>query len=331
MLRPGANVVGPFEAELGNGETARQVVAGLRAAGMPVLPVGFVATASRQGHAFAHVAEPAGLFPQTVLCANAPQVPQLAPAYRATRVTGVWWWEVDPLPAWMAESFAHVDEVWTGSDYVARILDAAAPPGVPVRKVDFPVAVPAPPPRSRAALGLPEGFVVLYLYDYNSILARKNPLGAIEAFRRAFPAPGAAHLVLKSINGDRHPDALAQVTAAAAGREDVHVVDRYVDAAERDALLAACDAYLSPHRAEGFGLTLAEAMGLGRPVIATAGTGADEFLDEAVGFPVRGAPAPVGPGADPYPADATWTAPDLDHAAAQLRAVVEHPEEAARR
>ena len=71
---------------------------------------------------------------------------------------------------------------------------------------------------ARAALGLPEGFVFLLVYDFNSVLARKNPVGLIEAFLRAFPDPGeGARLVLKSINAERHPNEHDRVRIAAEG------------------------------------------------------------------------------------------------------------------
>jgi len=45
-------------------------------------------------------------------------------------------------------------------------------------------------PRPRDELGLPEGFLFLFSFDHNSVFERKNPLGLIDAFTRAFE-PGA--------------------------------------------------------------------------------------------------------------------------------------------
>jgi glycosyltransferase involved in cell wall biosynthesis len=335
----GVNVVGAFEAELGVGEMARQVVAAFDAARVDVLPLGYVASASRQGHPFAHVpALDAGvnLFPTTIMCVNADGFPRFRERlgrefFAGRRTVGLWWWEATVLPDWMAESFALVDAVWAGSSFVADVLRAAAPAGVPVHQVDIPVRVPRPARIGRGELGLPKDrFVVLYLFDHNSVLDRKYPLGALEAFTRAFPA-GDATLVLKSINGDAHSDAHARVAAAAADRDDVLVKDGYLDAPTRDALLATCDCYLSPHRSEGFGLTIAEALLLERPVVATAWSGSADLVDERTAWPIRHSLRPVGIGNEPYPADAEWAEPDLDHAAAQLRAVRANPEDAARR
>jgi glycosyltransferase involved in cell wall biosynthesis len=109
------------------------------------------------------------------------------------------------------------------------------------------------------------------------------------------------------------------------GRPDIEVVDRYLDAADQRALIASCDAYVSLHRAEGFGYTMAEAMLAGRPVIATGYSGNLEFMDEANSFLVGYEPAAIPERGDPYPAGSTWAEPDLDEAAALMRLVVDNP------
>jgi Glycosyl transferases group 1 len=90
-----------------------------------------------------------------------------------------------------------------------------------------------------------------------------------------------------------------------------------------------CDAYVSLHRAEGLGLTMAEAMAEGKPVIATGYSGNLEFMDDDVAFLVRSNLEPIGLGVDPYPPDARWAEPDLEHAAAQMRRVFDDREHAA--
>ena len=97
------------------------------------------------------------------------------------------------------------------------------------------------------------------------------------------------------------------------------------------ALTEACDAYVSLHRSEGFGLTIAEAMLRDKPVVATAYSGPRDWLSERNCFEVDWREVPIGPGNEPYPAEGTWAEPDLDDAAAQLRRVVDEPDEARRR
>jgi SAM-dependent methyltransferase len=170
-------------------------------------------------------------------------------------------------------------------------------------------------------LGLPDRFTFLFLFDFFSTMERKNPVGLIEAFKRAFKPGEGPQLLIKSFNGDYKPERLERVTAAAAGHPDVHVIDRYLPAAERDALFAASDCYVSLHRAEGFGLTMAEAMAMGKPVIATGYSGNVDFMSEANSWLVAHGLTHVGPEGENYPADGIWAEPDLDDAARAMREV----------
>jgi glycosyltransferase involved in cell wall biosynthesis len=103
------------------------------------------------------------------------------------------------------------------------------------------------------------------------------------------------------------------------------VLDRYYDAADQRALIASCDAYVSLHRAEGFGYTMAEAMLAGRPVIATGYSGNLEFMDERNSFLVGHDLVAIPAGCDPYPAGSVWAQPDLEEAAALMCRVVDDP------
>ena len=192
-----------------------------------------------------------------------------------------------------------------------------------------------PPPVSRPEpgnvhldLGVPDGFRFLFMFDFFSTIQRKNPVGLIEAFRAAFEPGEGPQLVIKTINGRHRFEALEEVRWAARGRPDVHVIDRSLSARERDALLVQCDCYVSLHRSEGLGLTLAECMALGKPVIGTDFSGTTDFLNEENGYPVPHGMTRVGADCEIYPADGTWADPDVEAAARAMRRVVEQPEEA---
>ena len=154
---------------------------------------------------------------------------------------------------------------------------------------------------------------------------------AIDAFTKAFRPGEGPCLVVKTHNGRHRPEALAALVEAAGGRNDVIVIDRAISGSHRDALVAACDCFLSLHRSEGLGLPLAEAMAAGKPVIATGYGGNLEFMDESNSYLVDWRTTTVGAGVEHYPEGAVWAEPNIDHAATLLRSVYEDQTGAAQR
>lgn len=332
MSTPGVNLAGYFGATLGLGEAARQVATALEASGALVAPVPLTHR-SAPGMSGPRPAR-GDLHDTTLVCTTPEGMPaardEIGPeAFAGRRNIGFWWWEVQSLPPRWTRSFDGLDEVWVGSRFVADVLAPVAP--VPVVRVPLPVAQPRAATADRQALGLPEGFLFGFVFDPVSGFERKNPLGLIDAFARAFPRHGDEHLVIKTLEGSREPEAHATLAEAASTHPRVHLVDRNLPAEEKNALIAALDCYVSLHRSEGFGLTLAEAMLLGVPVVATDYGGSREFVTAFNAWPVDWRAEAIGPGNDPYPPDGTWAAPDIDHAASVLRAVRSAPEEARRR
>jgi glycosyltransferase involved in cell wall biosynthesis/2-polyprenyl-3-methyl-5-hydroxy-6-metoxy-1,4-benzoquinol methylase len=330
--RIAVNVAGFLKGGLGLGEAARRYVAALQAGGVPVsttaydVPLPTVQAATPKEFEFVDVAgaaEPAF----NLVCVNAPELPafysEVGPAFFGDRRTiGVWAWEVDKVPRDWTWAFDAVDEIWVYSHYVADIVRPVSP--VPVVRMPLPVPEPVVPPGDAAPdLGLDDRFTFLFLFDFFSTMERKNPLGLIEAFKRAFEPGEGPQLLIKSFNGDYKPERLERLLTAAASHPDVHVVDRYLQAAERDALFAASDCYVSLHRAEGFGLTMAEAMAMGKPVIATGYSGNVDFMTKDNSWLVGHTLQHVGPEGENYPSEGIWADPDLDDAARAMREVFE--------
>src|ERR687897_525105 len=300
---------------------------------MPVATVGLSASASRQEHAY-ETDTVSPTFPVNLICVNADMLPTFAkrvgPGFFFERYSiGLWWWETSEFPERFFRAFEPVDEVWVGSHFVADAISAVSP--VPVVKVTMPVSLPEIEEFDREDLGLPEGFVFLFVFDYHSVFERKNPLALVEAFEQAFPEGSGASLVLKCINSEHHQGEHGRLMEAAKGHRDIHVIDRYVTAAEKNAMFAGCDCYVSLHRSEGFGNTLAEAMYLGKPVIATGYSGNMEFMTPQNSYPVEYTLRPVGDDARPYPPGGEWADPDIGHAARLMRHVFEYQGEARER
>ena len=328
----GINVGGYLRSELGIGEVARSLIQALDRRGIPLLPLhGRLVPASRQGHSFAYLDTSAAGFPVNLICVNADHLAAFL-ADAGTEFSdgrynvGFWWWEVPTLPEQSRAALDLVDEIWVGSKYVANALRPISP--VPVTTIPTPVSAPAAKPRTRRELDLPEGFLFLFMFDFRSVFDRKNPLGVIEAFRTAFAPGSGASLVIKCINHADDADGFERLCRAAAEHPDIRIIARYETVDRKNAMLASCDCYVSLHRAEGFGLSLAEAMALGKPVIATAYSGNLDFMSEANSYLARYQLRAVGEGNHPYPAAAQWADPDLAHAAELMRSVFDRPEDA---
>src|SRR3954465_1479788 len=324
----GVNVAGFLRGGLGLGQAARLYVAALTEAGVPVRtmtvdpPMPDVPGAVAKSTEFTDLTTDEDP-PFNLVCVNAPELPAFyaeagSEFFEDKYTIGVWAWETDVVPASWDRAFQLVDEIWVYSGYVVELLSHAAP--CPVVRVPLPISAPVVGD-AELSIDMPDGFTFLFLFDFYSTLQRKNPLGLVEAFSRAFEPGEGPHLLIKSFNGDYKPDALRRLREAAAGRTDIHIVDRFVTEAERAVLMARCDAYVSLHRSEGFGLTLGEAMALGKPVVGTAYGGNLDFMSRANSYLVDHAMTTVGPEGENYPANGRWAEPDLEHAAALMREV----------
>ena len=162
-------------------------------------------------------------------------------------------------------------------------------------------------------------------------------MGLIRAFERAFERNERgrdATLVLKSMRLHWFPELERFLREAVADVNGVLITDD-LSPEEMTSLLHAVDVYVSLHRSEGFGLGMAEAMRLGKPVIATAYSANVDFCTTAnslqVGYkliPIRDDdhrfhPAMTGL----YRAGQIWADPDLAQAARWMRYLFERPAE----
>ncbi len=232
------------------------------------------------------------------------------------RNIGAWSWELADFPRDLAFCAFLVDEIWAPSVFTRRAFEMVSP--VPV--VEMPPAVAAPPVSpDRARFGLPEGdFLFLAVVGDLAALPRANPLAAIRAFRSAFPAPGGeARLVIATPGKDGD-----ELDEAAAEDPRIVLIDRELPHDDLLALIASCDCLVSLHRATGFGRTIAEALVLGLPVVATHWSGNADYADLGEQYLVEARLVAPEPGADSLPEDQLWAEPDMGAAVAALRAAL---------
>ena len=330
----GVNLAGYLTAEFGLGEMGRVLHATLRAAQVPTVAVVEEKSLSTlvRTQADAPDNRAAPRFPISVLAVNADYTELLLTSHpeigKDRYRIGFWAWELEDFPERFDVGFGLVDEVWANSDFARDAiaqrsisLDAT----VPVKTFPVPVLDPGVPERVDG----PATF--LFAFDFNSTGGRKNPWDVVTAFQRAFPGRDDVRLVIKANNGHLHSGPAERLRYLVEADQRIELIERYLSTAELSGLYARCAAYVSLHRSEGFGLTVAEAMIRGIPVISTDYSATREFVDERVGWPIPYTLVEVGPGWPPYQPDGRWAQPDVDAAVAAMRAVADDPAEARRR
>ena len=336
-------IAGLFRSATGIGASARSTYRALKAAGLNPIAVDITETSLA---ADIESDVPLSPMPQTrhgtlLLQLNAPEARHALRALglfrgSAWRIIGYWAWELEVFPAGWSRTFHHFNEIWCVSDFVTDAI-RAHPAAPRVRSVPLPIAPlafgneeatdrNAFPYRRKDNL-----FTVLTMADGLSSFERKNPIGAIRAFLKAFDNDPDCRLIVKTRNIDLHPTFRDALQAAIGDAKNVDVFDASLSSDDYWRLMSTIDVFLSLHRAEGFGMPIAEAMSVGAPAVATRYSGNLMFMDDENGQLVKSEPTPVS---DPFKVynikNAFWADPDLEDAAQCLRALYDDPKLRAR-
>jgi glycosyltransferase involved in cell wall biosynthesis len=345
----GLNLVGLLSAQLGVGEHARLFARTVRDARVPFALVDHDATVNERDPALlAGIGATATGFRYDVdvVLVNADQTGSALAAYgrpgkRGRPTIGLWAWEVPEFPERMHPAFDHVDEVWVLSEFVrAALAPVGQRFGVEVHR--FPIQLPMSrqpheridEPSALATCGVnPTRPYFLFSFDYFSVAERKQPWATVEAFRRAFPTASShgPQLVVKSINAAFFPTDRERLLHSMRGRADIHLIESYLPAPTRDALVEGAAAYVSLHRSEGLGLTLAEAMAAGTPCIATNWSGNLDFMTPDNSWLIDAELVAIDARTPIYACLGAWAEPDLDQAARAMQAILDDPAAARQR
>jgi len=347
----GVNLVGYAYGQLGIGEDLRMTARALRAAGIPFAVVDFppgsdIAQNDRSVAAHVVVEGPyaINLFCMTALETGRFYAERGLHQFAGRYNIGYWPWELSQWPQDWTLVFELVDEVWVSSAHIRdALLTAQAPPfGKPLQVMPLVVEVPEAArlrkPGVRAAtrrrFGLPASAQLFcFSFDLNSSIHRKNTQAVVEAFLHAFPPgqpmAGQVGLVVKVQPPRRTHRAWERLKATAAADPRIHIVEGSLPRDELLALYAACDCFVSLHRAEGFGRGLAEALQLGLHLITTDYSGntdfcrRPEFAGQVSLVPYR--LVKVRQGQYPYAEGQVWANPSVAAAAAAMRRFVDGP------
>jgi hypothetical protein len=242
------------------------------------------------------------------------------------RVIGFWAWELPEVPRPWSEGAKFVHEIWAPSRFTATALEKLKPGRV--RAVPFPMAeIPLPASGTRAEFGLPEDVcIVLTVFNLASSMVRKNPLGCIAAFRRAFGESRDYLFVMKLSGVAHYMEDLRVILAAIGEAPNMRLITETLPEDKLRGLIAASDIVLCLHRSEGFGLIPATALLMGKAVVATGWSGNLDFMSPQssalVSYRLIQAADPRGTYDVP---DALWAEPEVEDAAARLRELAGDP------
>jgi glycosyltransferase involved in cell wall biosynthesis len=325
----GFNLAGFLTADLGIGESARCMARAADAAGLPVALIDLkLACKNRRGDlSFQDRLQDGHPYPVNVVHLDPPASRDLDhhhPGLRRGKYNiGYWAWELPEFPdAWLP-ACDYFDEIWCPSDFTREAIAFKVP--LPVLTMPHALAFTAPaesPAALRARFRLPaEPYLFLTLFDLNSYAERKNPAAVLAAFRQSGLAGAGAALVVKVQNAAGNPREMAALEAAVRELPGTVLISQTLERAEVYALEAACDCFVSLHRAEGFGLAVAECMRLGKPVISTDWSATAEFLHPGNGCPVRAPLVVLDRHHGPYARGQVWADPDPADAARWMRAL----------
>jgi len=240
---------------------------------------------------------------------------------------GYWAWELSQFPREWRSALQLVDEVWAPSRFIEQAI--ANTTSSPVIRMPLAVDFPEPNGMTRESFGLPEKrFLFLFFFDFTSYVQRKNPEGAIRAFLQAFPdvEDTRVGIVIKMNGMDLRPQEYkAFIESIDCEDPRILLMDRVLTDRETKSLVKLCDCFLSLHRSEGFGRGLAEAMYLGKPVIATGYSGNLDFTNEQNACLIDYQLIPVREHEYPFAKGQKWADPDIDHAVWFMRRLVNEP------
>ncbi|MDF9840205.1 MULTISPECIES: glycosyltransferase [unclassified Paenibacillus] len=322
----GVNLVGYSRAEMGIGESCRIAAKSMEAVDIPFGIINFIGTnsASMNDDSWIHKEINEPQFNLNIFHINAEQMIEVYAHYgnsifKDRYNIGFWHWELPDFPDEWQESFNLVDEIWAPSTFVVDSIAQKSP--VPVVKIPHSIKVSISDQRDRSYFNLPEdAFLFLSMYDLKSYQARKNPQASIIAFQLAFkPEDKSVGLVIKVNSAGQGSKELDELHQLIGTYTNIYLVDKTLSRNDTNALLSVIDSYVSLHRSEGFGLGLAEAMYLGKPVIGTNWSSNIDFMDFNTSCLVNYSLVKLNENHGPYKEYQYWAEPDVEHASTYMR------------
>jgi glycosyltransferase involved in cell wall biosynthesis len=322
-------LIGYFEACLGLGEYARGLAAALETAGIPfsIYPYNAYTGRIRNEALWARLYDVEKVHSVNIFCMapdqtkNAREIIGRRHTEKSYNILSTFW-ELQHAPESWRSDLDFFDELWVPNRFVANSFRQIFSKHILIMPPCVDLGIERAPNRAKFGLD-PTKFYFLFSFDRNSYMERKNPLGIANAFASAFSDGRDDVGLIFKLSGSRTPFQKIALELEATAKRDRRITILQGDWQRADilTLMSSVDCFVSLHRSEGFGLGMAEAMFLGKPVIGTAYSGNADFLTEETGFPVPYQISAVKQGEYPHSAGNYWAKPDLRIAAEMMRTV----------
>jgi len=328
----GVNMSGLFNAEIGFGEAIRNNLKALEKVGIPAKPINFnMQLNHRLNDSSVAFEDNINDYPINIVHVNMDTIwsflkEKSSDFFKNKYNIGYWAWEMEEFPDEYVEYFKYYDEIWTCSKYCLDSMSLKS--DIPVINIPHAIDINEKDINENFDTRLTsECYHFLFVFDYNSLIERKNTLAVIDAYEKAFGKDNErVKLVLKtSVPGSHLSMARSQVKTRIANNNNIIYKEEMLRRNDLLALMNKADCYISLHRSEGFGLTMAEAMALGKPVIATGYSGNLDFMNINNSFLVKYKMIKHEYDLSVLPKNNYWSDPDTDHAAELMKLVYENP------
>lgn len=243
-------------------------------------------------------------------------------------------WETDKVPKNWVDECNSLDELWTASEWNVQVFKQSGVT-VPVHCVphvidplDLTKAVDVPIMKSDTFL----------FYSIHQFLERKHPLALLKAYLTEFSPDENVGLVLKTYRLNTSAREKELIKRDISHLKSSLRLDQYPpivffgDLEPEERMLGIHkrgDCFILVPRSEGFGLPIAEAMSIGKPVITGNYSGMTQFAKPDNSFLVNGFETPVcGMIFKNYSGDMNWYEPDISQMKKHMRYIFENQKEA---
>jgi glycosyltransferase involved in cell wall biosynthesis len=242
---------------------------------------------------------------------------------------GFWHWELPEFPDDYLSWLDMVDEIWVPSRFV---FDAIAPKSPkPVQIIPLPLddTVLKLPTPNREKFNIPQDKIVfLITFDFYSVMERKNPIAGINAFLKLIENDkykNRSHIVIKTSNqhADYSGNKCLEDLISCIDPTQITLINQVLSRHDMLCLIKSCDSLVSLHRSEGFGLHIAEAMAMGKAVIATNWGGNTDFMNSNNSYPVDYNLIKLKENHGPYRKGKVWAEPSISSATELMSSVVD--------